>query len=168
MMPGIDGIETCKEIKLFNHNVIILFLTARSEDFTQIASFESGADDFVTKPVKPRVLMSRIKALLRRQLIVEDTDKIIKVKDLIIDKDKYHVIKDGKIIVFPKKEFELLTLLVSKADKVLSREEIFTKVWGEDVVVGDRTIDVHIRKIREKLEIDNIRTIKGVGYKFEI
>jgi two-component system, OmpR family, alkaline phosphatase synthesis response regulator PhoP len=168
MMPGIDGIETCKEIKLFNKNSIILFLTARSEDYTQIAGFESGADDYVTKPVKPGVLISRIKALLRRHDSKEDSKEIIKIDNIIIDKEKYVVIRDGEEIILPKKAFELLALLASKPDKVFSRDEIFSRVWGEDVVVGDRTIDVHIRKIREKMNIDNIKTIKGVGYKYEV
>lgn len=167
MMPGIDGIETCKEIKLFNDNSIILFLTARSEDYTQIAGFESGADDYVTKPVKPRVLISRIKALLRRHVTKEAEENILTINDIKIDREKYLVFKDGLEIILPKKEFELFNLLASKPDKVFSRDEIFSKVWGEDVVVGDRTIDVHIRKIREKLNIDNIKTIKGVGYKYE-
>jgi two-component system alkaline phosphatase synthesis response regulator PhoP len=168
MMPGIDGIETCREIKNINSNILVLLLTARSEDFTQIAGFESGADDYVTKPIKPRVLMSRIKALLRRQIVSDEEDKLLKIDDITIDKEKYVVIKKGKEIILPKKEFELLTLLVTKPNRVFTREEIFTKVWGEDVIVGERTIDVHIRKIREKIGLDNIKTIKGVGYKFEI
>ena len=168
MMPGIDGIETCKEIKQFNHNSLILFLTARSEDYTQIAGFESGADDYVTKPIKPRVLMSRIKALLRRHVTKEEEENILTINDIKIDREKYLVMKDGQEIILPKKEFELFNLMASKPDKVFSREEIFTKIWGEDVIVGERTIDVHIRKIREKLNIDNIKTIKGVGYKYEM
>ena len=168
MMPGLDGIETCKEIKNFNSSVLVLLLTARSEDYTQIAGFESGADDYVTKPIKPRVLLSRIKALLRRQVITDSSEKLVTIDDIIIDREKYVVIRDGKEIIMPKKEFELLSLLVTKPNKVFSREEIFTRVWGEDVIVGERTIDVHIRKIREKIGIDNIKTIKGVGYKFEV
>ncbi len=168
MMPGIDGIETCKEIKQFNHTSIILFLTARSEDYTQIAGFESGADDYVTKPIKPRVLISRIKALLRRHVTTEAEENILTINYIQIDRGKYLIVKDGIEIILPKKEFELFNLLASKPDKVFSRDEIFSRIWGEDVIVGERTIDVHIRKIREKLEIDNIKTIKGVGYKYEM
>ena len=168
MMPGIDGIETCKEIKQFNHTSIILFLTARSEDYTQIAGFESGADDYVTKPIKPRVLISRIKALLRRHVTTEAEENILTINNIQIDRGKYLIVKDGIEIILPKKEFELFNLLASKPDKVFSRDEIFSRIWGEDVIVGERTIDVHIRKIREKLEIDNIKTIKGVGYKYEM
>ena len=168
MMPGKDGIETCREIKLINNTSIILFLTARNEDYTQIAGFESGADDYVSKPIKPRVLISRIKALLRRYNVDEPASEVITIEGLKIDKEKYLVIKDDKEIILPKKEFELLSLLASKPNKVFSRDEIFSKIWGDDVVVGERTIDVHIRKIREKIGIDNITTIKGVGYKFEI
>jgi two-component system, OmpR family, alkaline phosphatase synthesis response regulator PhoP len=167
MMPGIDGIETCKEIKQFNDTAIILFLTARSEDYTQIAGFESGADDYVAKPIKPRVLISRIKALLRRQTATAESEKLITIDNLIIDKEKYTITKEGVEIVLPRKEFELLSLLASKPNKVFTRDEIFAKVWGEDVIVGERTIDVHIRKIREKIGIDNVKTIKGVGYKYE-
>jgi two-component system, OmpR family, alkaline phosphatase synthesis response regulator PhoP len=168
MMPGMDGIETCQELRKNSDlkNSIILFLTARGEDYSQIAGFEAGADDYVNKPIRPKVLVSRVKALLRRSkdtfaLVDEETD------DLIIDRERYLVIKDGKEIILPKKEFELLSLLYSKPDRVFNRDEIFSKVWGDDIIVGNRTIDVHIRKIREKLGIDNIRTIKGIGYKFE-
>ncbi|MBP7497705.1 MAG: response regulator transcription factor [Bacteroidales bacterium] len=171
MMPGMDGIETCRELKQINLKIqpLILFLTARSEDYSQIAGFEAGGDDYVSKPIKPRVLVSRIKALLRRHKLTE-TDaaaQVFLMDDLIIDKEKYVVIINNKEIMLPKKEFELLALLTSKPNKVFSRDEIFARVWGDDVVVGDRTIDVHIRKIREKLNIDNIKTIKGVGYKYE-
>jgi len=169
MMPEMDGIEACNEIKSKPklENTIVLFLTARGEDYSQIAGFEAGADDYVTKPVKPKVLLSRIKALLRRYKEDEDTQDRYEIKDLIIDKTRYLVIKNEKEIILPKKEFELLLLLASKPDKVFTREEIFSKVWGDDVVVGDRTIDVHIRKIREKIGLENIKTIKGVGYKYE-
>jgi two-component system alkaline phosphatase synthesis response regulator PhoP len=168
MMPGLDGIETCREIKQFNKNSLILFLTARSEDYTQIAGFESGADDYVTKPIKPRVLISRIKALLKRYYSQPDNDAVIEINDLVIDRERFVIIRKGMEIILPKKEFELLTLLASKPEKVFSREEIFSRVWGDEVIVGERTIDVHIRKIREKLNIDNIKTIKGVGYKYEL
>ena len=147
-------------------DTLIVFLTARSEDYSQIAGFEAGADDYVAKPIKTKVLISRIVALLRRS-IKKDVSQTIQVKDLIIDQEKYLVIKNGKEIVLPKKEFKLLKLLASTPNKVFTREEIFHKVWGDDVIVGDRTIDVHVRKVREKIGIDNIKTIKGVGYKFD-
>jgi len=171
MMPGKDGIETCSEIRQLQDlkDSIVIFLTARGEDYSQIAGFEAGADDYLTKPIKPKILISRVKALLRRhkESAPKSDDNQVKFKDFIIDRDRYVVLKDDKKIIFPKKEFELLLLLTSKPNKVFTREEIFAGVWGSDVIVGDRTIDVHIRKIREKLELDNIRTVKGVGYKFE-
>lgn len=169
MMPKMDGIETCNEIKQMPDlaNVLILFLTARGEDYSQIAGFDAGADDYVTKPVKPKVLVSRIKALLRRYSEEIETERVLEFKDFKIDKERYLVVKDNKDIILPKKEFQLLLLLTSRPDKVFSRDEIFAQVWGNNVIVGDRTIDVHIRKIREKLEIDAIKTVKGVGYKFE-
>lgn len=169
MMPKMDGIETCGEIKAIPElgNTIIVFLTARGEDYSQIAGFEAGADDYITKPIKPKVLISRIKALLRRYKEPEKSLDEIRLKDFTIDREKYLVFKDDEEISLPKKEFELLILLASKPDKVFTREEIFTKVWGNDVIVGDRTIDVHVRKIREKIGLDSIKTIKGVGYKFE-
>ena len=168
MMPEMDGMETCAEIKRLPlaSETMIIFLTARGEDFTQIAAFEVGADDFVTKPVKPRVLISRIKALLRRKKNASPGE-IIQAKNLTIDKERYSITIDGKEITLPRKEFELLSLLASKPDRVFTREEIFAQVWGNDVIVGERTIDVHIRKIREKLNIPNIKTVKGIGYKFE-
>lgn len=168
MMPGIDGIETCREIKKFNSTSVILFLTARSEDRLQIEGFESGADDYVVKPIQPKLLISRVKALLKRFNQEKEKYKIIEICDLKIDQEKYQVSKGGKEIILTKKEFELLSLLSSKPNRVFTRDDIFAKVWGEDVIVGDRTIDVHIRKIREKLGIENIKTIKGVGYKFEL
>ncbi len=170
MMPKADGIETCTEIKQIPElsQSLILFLTARGEDYSQIAGFEAGADDYVTKPVKPKVLVSRIKALLRRYSEEEQPDSTMVFKDFTIDRERYLVVKEGQEILLPKKEFQLLQLLVSKPNKVFSREEIFTHVWGNNVIVGDRTIDVHIRKIREKLQTDAIRTVKGVGYKFEV
>ncbi|MBU2649512.1 MAG: response regulator transcription factor [Bacteroidetes bacterium] len=170
MMPEMDGIETCQEIKRLDKlgNTIVIFLTARGEDYSQIAGFDAGADDYVTKPIKPKVLTSRIKALLRRYKEEEEqVEEQVQLKEFTIDKERFIVIKDGKEISLPKKEFELLLLLTSKPNKVFSREEIFSRVWGNNVIVGDRTIDVHVRKIREKLDISNIKTVKGVGYKFE-
>ncbi|MBE0638963.1 MAG: response regulator transcription factor [Bacteroidales bacterium] len=169
MMPEMDGIETCSEMKLIPElkNSIIIFLTARGEDYSQIAGLDAGADDYITKPVKPKVLVSRIKALLRRYKQTESESNEIRLKDFVIDRERYLIRRDEKLITLPKKEFELLLLLASRPDKVFTREEIFTNVWGNDVIVGDRTIDVHIRKIREKLGLDVITTVKGVGYKFE-
>lgn len=168
MMPEMDGITAVGEIRKIPglDDTLIVFLTARSEDYSQIAGFEAGADDYVSKPIKTKVLISRIIALLRRS-IKKNEPETIKIKDLIIDEEQYLVIKDGREIVLPKKEFKLLKLLASSPNKVFTREEIFHKVWGDDVIVGDRTIDVHVRKIREKIGIDNIKTIKGVGYKFD-
>jgi two-component system alkaline phosphatase synthesis response regulator PhoP len=171
MMPDMDGVETC--IKMREHpklkNTLIIFLTARNEDYSQIAGFDAGADDYITKPIKPRVLISRVKALLRRSGSTEENENIsnIEFEGLLINKESYVVTKNGKEINLPKKEFELLALLASKPGKVFSRETILEKVWGGEVVVGDRTIDVHIRKLREKLGEEYIKTIKGVGYKFE-
>lgn len=169
MMPGADGIETCREIRELPNQkeTIIAFLTARSEDYSQIAGFESGADDYITKPIKPRVLLSRIKALLKRSA-QGDKKAVAKIDDLVIDQNAYSVTKDGKSISLPKKEFELLTYLTSRPGKVFTREEILDQVWGNDVVVGDRTIDVHIRRLREKIGKKRIKTLKGVGYKFEV
>lgn len=169
MMPKLDGMETCREIRQIPElqNVIIVFLTARGEDYSQIAGFDAGADDYVTKPVKPKVLISRIQALLRRRILPEPELETRTLKNLHIDKERYIVTKDGLEYVLPKKEFELLMLLTSRPEKVFSRDEIFQNVWGSDVIVGDRTIDVHIRKIRERLNLSNIKTIKGVGYKYE-
>lgn len=171
MMPEMDGIETCKEIRQVPllKNTIIIFLTARGEDYSQIAGFDAGADDFVTKPFKPRVLVSRIKALLRRykEEPLKEARQSIVLNEFIIDREKYTVIKDGQEFELARKEFELLSLLASRPNRVFSREEILTTIWGDDVIVGDRTIDVHVRKIREKLSTPNIKTIKGVGYKYE-
>lgn len=169
MMPEMDGIETCREIKQNQQleNTIVVFLTARGEDYSQIAGFDAGADDYVTKPVKPRLLVSRIKALLRRYRTEEDSGAKLDLGMMVIDKERYVVFLEGVEISLPRKEFELLLLLASKPNKVFSRDEIFSKVWGDNVIVGDRTIDVHIRKIRERLGINNIKTIKGVGYKYE-
>jgi two-component system, OmpR family, alkaline phosphatase synthesis response regulator PhoP len=168
MMPGMDGIETCIEMRKIPalSRTLIVFLTARSEDFTQIAGLDAGGDDYITKPVKPRVLMSRINALLRRMPETEGPVDRITVGAFTIDRERFIVLHDGEEIILPRKEFELLSLLISKPDKVFTRDEIFEMVWGNDVVVGERTIDVHIRRIREKLGTENIRTIKGVGYKY--
>lgn len=174
MMPVMDGIETCNELRMIDKLkfTTIAFLTARNEDYSQIAGFEAGGDDYIAKPIKPKVLISRIKALLRRK-----TDKgnitsigessLIEIDDLVIDREKYIVVKNNIVINLPRKEFELLNLLTSKPNKVFTREEIFDTVWGSEVVVGDRTIDVHVRKIREKLGLDKIKTVKGVGYKYD-
>jgi two-component system alkaline phosphatase synthesis response regulator PhoP len=169
MMPKMDGIETCTEIKKNPKlaNTLVVFLTARGEDYSQIAGFEAGADDYITKPIKPKLIISRVKALLRRYKNEEEPSEILELKDILIDKERYLVIKDQKEIILPRKEFELLSILCSKPNKVFTRSEIFSKVWGDDVIVGDRTIDVHIRKIREKIGIENLKTIKGVGYKYE-
>ena len=171
MMPGMDGIETCREIREIEglKEVMIIFLTARNEDYSQIAGFEVGADDFISKPVRPRVLLSRIKAVLRRKDRIPTADG--KTEELTgwlhIDREKYTVTMDGSPVELRKKEFELLALLASKPGKVFGRNEILNRVWGEQVVVGDRTVDVHVNKLREKLGEKYIRTIKGVGYKFE-
>lgn len=169
MMPGIDGIETCREIRNIEslNNTIIAFLTARNEDYSQIAGFDVGADDYITKPIKPRVLISRIKALLRRGAVLESDQDIMVLGNLRIEKERYMVIKDGVEIPFPKKEFKLLSLLISKPGKVFHRDFIMQHVWGSEIVVGDRTIDVHVRKLREKLGEEYVKTIKGIGYKFE-
>lgn len=170
MMPEMDGIETCSELKKNPqlNDTIIVFLTARSEDYSQIAGLDAGADDYITKPIKPKVFLSRVKALLRRYKGADIQQSELEIKGLVIDKEKYIIRKNDETIMLPRKEFELLALLVSKPGKVFTREEIFSGVWGNDVIVGDRTIDVHVRKIREKLGNDIITTVKGVGYKFEI
>ncbi len=170
MMPGMDGIETCRAIRQIEtlNSTIIAFLTARNEDYSQIAGFDVGADDYITKPIKPRVLISRIKALLRRGSFAEtNPGSIMVLGNLRIEKDRHMVIKDDIEIVFAKKEFKLLMLLASKPGKVFHRDFIMEHVWGNEIVVGDRTIDVHIRKLREKLGDDYVKTIKGIGYKFE-
>ena len=170
MMPEMDGIEACEIIRSTPglQNTIITFLTARGEDYSQVAGFDAGADDYITKPIKPKVLVSKVKALLRR--IKEDDaaeqEDIVQVGNIIINREEYKVINDGQEIVLPRKEFELLALLTSKPNKVYKREVILDKVWGNEVVVGGRTIDVHIRKLREKIGDDHFKTVKGVGYKF--
>lgn len=170
MMPEMDGVEVCETLRSKDEtrDMIICFLTARSEDYSQIAGLEAGADDYVAKPIKPRVLVSKIKAMLRRESF--NQNKNVPESDdpgLVIDRERYTVLKDGKAIHFPRKEFELLALLASKPDKVFDRDVILETVWGDGVVVGDRTIDVHIRKLREKIGDEYIKTIKGVGYKFK-
>lgn len=171
MMPKMDGVEVCRQLRSkpeFEHT-IITFLTAREEDYSQIAALDVGGDDYITKPIRPRVFVSRIKALLRRSARTqeEEAPNELRVADLIIDRDRVTVTQGEKVIELAKKEFELLLLLISKPGKVFSREEIFNKVWGTDVIVGNRTIDVHIRKLREKIGDHYIKTIKGIGYKFE-
>jgi len=174
MMPEMDGIAACEEIRKLPgcKNVIIAFLTARGEDYSQIAGFEAGADDYITKPIRPKVLISRVKALLKRSgeitSDVNGDEKILKIGDIVIDKERYILQIEGRELTLPRKEFELLSLLVSKPDKVFTRDEIYKSVWGNNVIVGDRTIDVHIRKLREKIGNDHIRTLKGIGYKFII
>jgi two-component system, OmpR family, alkaline phosphatase synthesis response regulator PhoP len=167
MMPEMDGIETCRVIKSKPklHDIFIIFLTARAEEYSEIAGFEAGADDYITKPVKPRVLISRIKAILSRK---KDQHILSQIQhgNLVIDRETFKVSVKDKHFTLPKKEFELLFLLASKPDKVFRRESILSKVWGSEVSVVDRTIDVHIRKIREKVGDEKIKTIKGVGYKF--
>jgi two-component system alkaline phosphatase synthesis response regulator PhoP len=168
MMPKMDGVELCRRLRLdssFN-DTLIAFLTAREEDYSQIAALEVGGDDYITKPLKPRVFISRIKALLRRSS-KKSEENIIEVGNLKVDKDKICVYKNDKVIELAKKEFDLITLLMSKPGKVFSRDEIFRKIWGSDVIVGNRTIDVHIRKLREKIGSKYIKTIKGIGYKFD-
>jgi len=169
MMPVMDGMETCAEIRKIPElaGSLIAFLTARGEDYSQIAGFEAGADDYITKPIKPKVFISRIQALLRRYKGSSGNSAVIALKGFTIDKNRYVVVKEDAEITLARKEFELLQFLVSRPDIVVTREEIFSAVWGQNVIVGDRTIDVHIRRIREKLGTDSIRTIKGVGYKFE-
>ncbi|QQS50795.1 MAG: response regulator transcription factor [Bacteroidota bacterium] len=172
MMPEMDGIETCerlREIKTLD-KTIIAFLTARGEDYSQVAGFDAGGDDYINKPIKPRLLVSRIRALLRRVNWQENNAPSMPAKivkgDIVIDREKFMIYKGKKEVILPKKEFELLILLTSKPGKVFTREEIFEQIWGDNVVVGDRTIDVHIRKLREKIGDKYICTVKGVGYKF--
>ncbi|MEO5569325.1 MAG: response regulator transcription factor [Bacteroidia bacterium] len=169
MMPVMDGIEACRIIRNTPSlkNSLITFLTARNEDYSQIAGFDVGADDYISKPIKPRVMMSRIKALLRR-LNGTAAEQGLKIGNLEIDREKYLVYKNGETLTLPRKEFELLSLLTSKPGKVFTREDILSRVWGNEIIVGDRTIDVHIRKIREKIGDDAIKTVKGIGYKFDI
>lgn len=171
MMPEMDGIEACEQIRKIPEleDTIITFLTARGEDYSQVAGFEAGADDYITKPIKPKVLVSKIKSLLRRLKTQENPLEMdrITLDGLIIDRETYKIVFSGVDMVLPRKEFELLYLLASKPGKVFKREAILEKIWGSEVVVGGRTIDVHIRKLREKLGDSKFKTIKGVGYKFQ-
>ena len=167
MMPEMDGVEACEQIrKIPDLDTIITFFTARGEDYSMLAGFDAGADDYITKPIKPKVLVSKVNALLRR--IVEDStnDNGVKIGDFIINREEYKILKGKEEILLPRKEFELLSLLASKPGKVFKREDILDRVWGNEVVVGGRTIDVHIRKLREKLGDKRFKTVKGVGYKF--
>ncbi|WP_121666984.1 response regulator transcription factor [Mesonia aquimarina] len=168
MMPEMDGIEACEQIRKIPslENTLITFLTARGEDYSQVAGFDAGADDYITKPIKPKVLLSKVKALLRRLKSDEAEENIVKIGDLTINRDEYKILNGKSEIVLPRKEFELLSLLASQPGKVFKREDILNKVWGNEVVVGGRTIDVHIRKLREKIGDDKFKTVKGVGYKF--
>ena len=168
MMPHMDGIEACTIIRnnpIFN-DTIIMFLTARGEDYSHVAAYDAGADDYITKPVKPKVFLSKVKGLLRRLKKESILESTIEVGDLLIDRDEYKVKISGKPLILPRKEFELLYLLASKPEKVFKRGKIMQSIWGSDVVVGDRTIDVHMRKLREKIGDSYFKTVKGVGYKF--
>lgn len=168
MMPNMDGIEACGLLRKDPRfkETIIMFLTARGEDYSHVAAFDAGADDYVTKPVKPKILVSKVKALLRRLMEEDKNQEKLQLGKLIIDREEYQVTFDGKVFSLPRKEFELLFLLASKPEKVIKREKIMEIVWGSEVVVGDRTIDVHIRKLREKIGDKYFKTVKGVGYKF--
>ncbi len=168
MMPVMDGVEACEKLRAMPQfsETLITFLTARGEDFSQIAGFDAGADDYITKPIKPKLLVSKVKALLRRYKENKEEAGIVTVGDLIINREEYKVIKNKDILNLPRKEFELLALLASKPGKVFKRDDILNRVWGNDVIVGGRTIDVHIRKLREKIGMERFKTIKGVGYKF--
>ncbi len=170
MMPEMDGMEACEQIRKIPElsNVIVTFLTARSEDYSQVAGFEAGADDYIAKPIKPKVLVSKVKALLRRLKEEDAKSDVLTVGNIEVNREEYKIIQGDKEIVLPRKEFELFYLLASKPGKVFKREEILDKVWGNEVVVGGRTIDVHIRKLREKIGDDLFKTIKGVGYKLEV
>jgi two-component system alkaline phosphatase synthesis response regulator PhoP len=170
MMPEMDGMEACEAIRKIPElsQTVITFLTARSEDYSQVAGFEAGADDYIAKPIKPKLLVSKVKALLRRFKDEAQNSETLNVGGIEINREAYKIVQDGVEIVLPRKEFELFYLLASKPGKVFTREEILDKVWGNEVIVGGRTIDVHIRKLREKIGDELFKTIKGVGYKFEI
>ena len=169
MMPEMSGIEACEEIKNIDQlsQAIIIFLSARSEDYTQISAYDAGADDYISKPVKPKILLKKISNIAKKIRSEKNALKIIDLGSIKINKEEYVVIKDKKEILLPRKEFELLFLLATKPEKVFTREEIMNKVWGTQVIVGDRTIDVHVRKLREKIGEKHIKTLKGVGYKFK-
>ena len=169
MMPEMSGIEACEEIKKIDQlsQAIIIFLSARSEDYTQISAYDAGADDYISKPVKPKILLKKISNIAKKISSEKNAPKTIDLGSIKINKEEYVVIKDKKEILLPRKEFELLFLLATKPEKVFTREEIMNKVWGTQVVVGDRTIDVHVRKLREKIGEKHIKTLKGVGYKFK-
>ncbi|WP_018676211.1 response regulator transcription factor [Riemerella columbina] len=170
MMPEKDGIETCQDLRQIPslQGTLIVFLSARGEEFSQLAGYNAGANDYIVKLIKPKVLISKINALMNLTQQVEEKNRVLKIGNLVIDKDNFRVTKDGKPYVLPKKEFDLLSLLASNTDKVFKREEILDKVWGNDVVVGERTIDVHIRRLREKLGAKSIQTLKGIGYKLTL
>ncbi len=170
MMPEMDGIEACAKMRALPElsETVITFLTARGEDYSQLAGFEAGADDYITKPIKPKVLVSKVKALLRRFKKKDLSQDNINAGDLVINREEYKIIKGKEEIILPRKEFELLALLASKPGKVFKRDEILDRVWGNEVVVGGRTIDVHIRKLREKIGDESFKTVKGVGYKFVV
>ena len=170
MMPEKDGIETCQEMRQIKElqKTLIVFLSARSEEFSQLAGFDAGANDYIVKIIKPKVLISKVNALLQLTSQVAEQSKVIEIGDLLIDKDNFKVTKSGKNFLLPKKEFDLLHLLASNTQKVFKREEILDKVWGNDVIVGERTIDVHIRRLREKLGDHSIQTLKGIGYKLVV
>ncbi len=168
MMPEMDGIEACEQIRKIPElkDSLITFLTARGEDYSQVAGFDAGADGYITKPIKPKLLVSKVKGLLRRFKEETIEENVLKIGDLVINRDEYKILLKGKEILLPRKEFELLSLLTSKPGKVFKRDDILDKVWGNEVIVGGRTIDVHIRKLREKLGEKLFKTVKGVGYKF--
>lgn len=170
MMPEKDGIETCQDLRKIKElqRTLIVFLSARGEEFSQLAGYQAGANDYVVKVIKPKILISKINALLQLASFNDESPKNLNIGDLQIDKDNFRVSKNGQLFLLPKKEFDLLYLLASNTDKVFKREEILEKVWGNDVVVGERTIDVHIRRLREKLGDNSIQTLKGIGYKLVV
>ncbi len=170
MMPEKDGIETCQDLRKIKElqKTLIVFLSARSEEFSQLAGYQAGANDYIVKLIKPKILISKVNALLQLTSQVSGSSKNIEIGDLMIDKDNFRVSKAGQLFMLPKKEFDLLYLLASNTEKVFKRDEILEKVWGNDVIVGERTIDVHIRRLREKFGINSIQTLKGIGYKLVV
>lgn len=170
MMPDKDGIETCQDLRKIRElqKTLIVFLSARGEEFSQLAGYQAGANDYVVKVIKPKILISKVNALLQLTNKVEDQSKVLEIGSLVIDRDNFRVSKNGQVFLLPKKEFDLLYLLASNTQKVFKREEILEKVWGNDVIVGERTIDVHIRRLREKLGDNTIQTLKGIGYKLVV